>query len=96
MNIFEKQPSEIIPISMDFANLLDTGETITTLDVTITDSEDTDLTSTLLVGSAIVGSIAKVTVQSGTDGERYKITIQIVTSNSALYEEDVFMKVYEI
>ena len=96
MNIFTKQPSERIPISMDFTNLLTTDETILTLTVTAMDSDDEDVTSAVVYNSSISDNVCRATIQAGIDSERYKITFSVTSSLSAIYEEDVFMKVYEI
>ena len=95
MHVFTKQPSEIIPISMDFQYLLNDTETISSMTATAVDDDGTNVTSTIIHNYAISGDICKVTVKAGTDEIRYKITIKITTNESNIYEEDVFMKVYE-
>jgi hypothetical protein len=91
MNQFVKQSDEIITFSMDYTNLLDTGETIASKTILAYDSGNNNVTSSLIVTSTIVDSVVKVRVQAGTNGYKYKITIRITTSDSNVYEEDVFM-----
>ena len=95
MHLFTKQPSEIIPISMDFQYLLNGTETISSMAVSAVDSSNVSATSTIIDNYSISGDICKVTTKAGTDGIRYKITIRITSSEGNIYEEDVFMKVYE-
>lgn len=95
LNVFEKQVSEIIPISMDYAQLLNDTETISSLSVTAFDPNDANVTSTIIYNYSICGDICKTTCKAGTDGVRYKITFKATTTEGNVYEEDVFMKVYE-
>lgn len=95
MNQFSKQPNEIFPVSMDFSNSLDTGETISSKSVIAYNATNEVVTSTIVAASSIVDNTVKVTVKDGTSGTRYKITIRITTSNSNIYEEDIFMYVKE-
>lgn len=96
INLFSKQPSEVIPISIDYSLLLNDTETISSCAVTAYDPNGSNVTSTIVHNSSVDGSVCKATVKSGTDGVRYKITFKASTNELNLYEEDVFMKVYEI
>ena len=96
MNEFSKQPSEIIPISMNYYYLLNKTETITNLTVNVYDSDGADVTASIISNSYITDRVCNVTVKSGEDGERYKITIKASTDEGNLYEEDVHMQVTEL
>jgi hypothetical protein len=95
INIFTKQPDEIIPISVDYVLLLNDTETISSLSVSAVDESGESATSTIIYNSVIDGDVCKAVCKSGTDGSRYKITFKATTSEGNIYEEDVFMKVYE-
>lgn len=94
--IFTKQPSEIYPISVDYSDVLDTGETISSESVTATDSAGTDVTATLIDSTEISGSTIKAVIKAGTTGNKYKLTFKATTSDSNLYEDDITMRVVEI
>ena len=96
MHLFTKQPSEIIPVEVDFQYIVNSTETITTLTVTAVDSAGTSVTSTIVGDTSISGDICKAILKAGTDGSRYKATFKATTNEGNVYEEDVFMKVYEI
>ena len=95
-NLFTKQPDEQYPISVDYSNILGDGETISAKDVKAYDSSDTDVTSTLIDSSTIVGETIKAVVKAGTSGQNYKITFKATTSDSNIYEDDVTMRVVSI
>ena len=94
MNVFKKQVSEIVPISVDFTNLLATSETVASMTAVATDTDGTVVTSTIIDSNSITTPICYVTVKAGTSGTRYTITIVATTSSSNVYEEDVFLDVY--
>lgn len=95
VHYFVKQPNEILPISMDFVDLLDDNETITSKSIIAYDSSNADVTSTIIAASSILGTKIKITARNGTTTNQYKITIRATTSNGNLYEEDIYMKVLE-
>ena len=95
-NTFSKQPSEIIPISMDYQLLLNGIETISLLSVVIVDQIDnTNVTHDILDNQSIEGSVCKLVVKGGTHRGKYKITLKVATNEGNLYEEEILMKVYE-
>jgi hypothetical protein len=96
MNSFTKQPNEIIPISIDYVDVLDTNETIAALSVKVYDPSLSDLTSTMLFASSIDDTLCKASLQSGTSGNEYKVTFKVTTNTGSIYEEEVFMKVREV
>ena len=96
MNIFKKQPSEIIPISVDFSKLVDTNETILTVSVTAYDNANQDVTTHIIDAYEIETSLIKIVVKNGMNAKKYKITVLVTTSEGNKYEEDVFMYVDDI
>lgn len=71
-----KSDTEVIIVSMDFTEWLDTGVTILTATVNI--SPDT-VTST---GVSIEGSIVYFTISGGVAGSNYTVEVTITTSDS--------------
>jgi hypothetical protein len=96
-----KQPNELFPISMDFADDLASTETVSSASIIVYDVDGADVSSTILSGSESIGdgedqdgtthTNSKVTqkVQSGTDRAKYKVTFRATTSDSNVYEGDV-------
>ena len=93
INIFRKQPAEIIPVSVDFENVLETEEIISSLSAIAYDSAGLVVTSTIINATSIVSPKCYVTVKSGISGAKYKITFIATTNLGNVYEEDVFMSV---
>jgi hypothetical protein len=102
---FKKQPNEKFPISIDFADDLQSSETISSAEVIAYDRDETDVSSTILSGVASIvdgedqdgttHANAKV-VHAGTNNMRYKVTFRATTSDGNVYEADVFFIVKEI
>lgn len=96
MNAFIKQPSEKIPVTMDFTNTMDGTEAISTTSVKAYEYDsETDVSATLIGSSSTSGSTVISVVQAGTNQNKYKITFKITTDSGNIYEEDVFMRVIE-
>ena len=98
MSKFEKQPSEEYPISIDFSEVLDDDETISTVDVSAKyyHGGSGDATLDVIGSSSISDQTIIVNVKNGTDGCIYKITAVIETSGNNIYEEDIYMMVKDI
>jgi hypothetical protein len=97
MNFFSKQPSEKFTISVDFSNMLDTNENISTLQVkAYTKNAGTDVTSTIIESSTIESQMAYAVIMAGTTNTIYKITFKATTDQNNVYEDDVFMQVEEV
>ena len=93
---FDKQPSEIFSIAVNFSDRLADEETISSVDVSAIDiATGNDATATVIDSSAIDGVNINIKVKAGTDDYSYKITIKITTSGSNIFEEEVIMHVVE-
>ena len=89
---YPKQPWEEIPDYIEFAERMASGDGISTKTVTgygPTGQEDSSIVS----GDSIDGTKIRFTYKGGTDGNRYKISIQIVTNLGAKLEEDFIFEV---
>lgn len=84
-----KEDSEILPIGWDYSNVLESGETISSVIVTITPS---GLTKTGAVVSD--GNIRKQKVSAGTKGQTYRIEFAMTSSLSEVYVDTIFIVVY--
>lgn len=90
-----KQPSEKRKFSMDFSNLMVTGETIAASPAPVITSEFingnlTNLTITLL---AISGQTMTFWVAGGTNNRRYRLEIVITTSTGQILSGDGILSI---
>lgn len=97
MNFFSKQPSEKFTITVDFTNMIDENETISTLQAKAYIKDlGTDVTSTIIESSTYNTQSVYAVVMAGTTNTIYKITLKVTTNQNNIYEEDVFMQVEEV
>lgn len=90
--VLVKQPSEVRQYTMDFANLLATGESISS--PVITDTLRGGGVSDLTVyNESVSGSNVVFWVSGGTDNNTYRIEIVVTTSNSQTLEGDGLLSV---
>jgi len=98
----KKQPSEVITLRGNFGEVLEEGENIDINNSTVTvyDSNNQDVTSTMLVSNSVktdpTNTKLQCRIKSGTDGQRYKVSLIAVTSEGNAYEMDVFMDIIEV
>lgn len=92
-----KQPNEIFPINMDFANDLSTGESLSAPTVTSRNEQTgADTSATLLQGAALIsGTKVAQTIKAGATGERHIVTFRVTTSASNTFEAEVKVTVEE-
>ncbi len=92
---FNKQPGENFPFAVDFAGLLPTGTTISSVAVSAknltTNAVDNSVIDNAVGG--VSGTSAVARVKAGTDGVTYKITFSVTLSDGSVLEEDVLMVV---
>lgn len=86
-----KAPLEVVPVGIDFKNLVSGIDSVT---VTVSVKKGTDASpSALLLGSAqITGTDVRQLIQSGLDGVIYLIRFDI-SSGSEAYSEAVYLPV---
>lgn len=95
-HFFDKQPGEKFAITSNFADVLDTGETISTKSVAAAiTTTGVDATTTVIDSSSIAGQTILITVKAGTSGVSYKITVVITTSSGQIFEDEIVMHVVE-
>ena len=91
--VLTKQPYESRFFNMDFSNLMEDSETISSI-VSITSEliggGDSDL---ILADETIDGQTVSFTISGGTNAKRYKIEIRIITSTTNHLEGDGILKV---
>jgi hypothetical protein len=91
-----KQPYEEFTYTYDFAPLLVTGETLVTHAVTASKlADNSDVTATVLGGTAINALTVKAVIKAGVNAIDYRVTFRVVTSLGNKYEEDLRLYVRE-
>jgi len=98
---FSKQIAEEFTIGADFANALDSGESIVlgSSSVVAEDVNEAVATDDVITSGSITvsGTKLKVRIEGGTVAlSPYKLTFLIVTSLNNIYEKDVLMTVLDI
>ncbi len=89
-----KFTTEVFPFSMDFRDLIPPGETLQGFSFfKIYDSQQNDVTSTLLRSTAISGTVLFGVLQAGNAGTSYIIDCIGVTESSVL-EDSVMLSVF--
>jgi len=88
-----KQPSEIRQFTMEFANLLSSGETISTISSISDEIRGGGVSDLTVYNEAVSGTTVVFWVSGGTDGQTYRIEIVITTSNSQTLEGDGLLSV---
>lgn len=98
MDSFTKQSSEKFKIELNFEASFETGETISSYDLTIynvRNQSEIDVTSSVSESPSNDDSSVYVTIKNGTNGYWYKITVEITTTKGNIYEKDVLFNVQE-
>ena len=91
---YTKQPWEEETISIDFTNRI-TGDSVLSATVKIYDSDEKDVTATMLDSSSVASPYVYAKIKAGTPGGRWNIQIRVTTTNGDLKEEDLPLYVTE-
>lgn len=77
----DKRPDEEYRVQWDFANDLETGDSLSAQAVTIADvTTGADMTATMLQSPAIDGTKVVVQIQAGTPGKKYDVTFRATSA----------------
>lgn len=93
-----KQPSESRLYSVDYSNLMESGELITAiLETIVTPQGKVVQVDALVFGTQTIAStIIKTRFEMGTDGEDYKITMKVNTDLGNTIEGDILIRVTDL
>jgi hypothetical protein len=85
-----KQPSEKRQFTMDFTNILETGESISHISSIASEKEGGYLTDLSITTTGIASGSKKVTmfIESGTIGNTYRVEALVATDASQILEGD--------
>lgn len=92
-NIRYKRPNEIWPLSMSWANDLESGDAVTSHVVTATDGSGADVTGTILSNISLAGTISSAHLRGGRHGGTYLITFLATTGAGLKYQHEVILHV---
>lgn len=92
MDEFSKQPLEIFNITINFSNVLDSGETISSYTIVVAES-GLNVSTDIIDSSSNTTSTVAMKVKNGDNGKNYYISTLVTTSASNKYEHDVKMVV---
>lgn len=94
----DKTPTELMPLTVDFADEIPSGDSIEAIDdgvatgATAVDSEGTDATDDIIADVSVSGTKLVVVLQAGADGMDYIITVSAEMASA----DTVFQKLYEM
>ena len=95
MQIFEKQPDEVYPVTVDFTARLPSGVTIASAVGSVTNLISDEAENTRLVNTTLTTTSTTATgkVTGGLVGVDYRVTFKATLSDSSVLEEDLLMRV---
>ncbi len=93
-----KRPDEEFPITFDFVDDLDTGDSLLPIgdpgsSVTAIDNTGADVSDSFLEGATVAGTAIEVQVQGGTDGRNYDVIFEAKTNYGHVFERIVRIRV---
>lgn len=97
-SLFDKHPSEVRNITIDFSNRLPTAVTVASGTCAALDMETlSDVTGTVLTSPTctVTTTTATIKVQAGSANRKYKLTFSVTLSSTEVFIEVVYMQVRE-
>lgn len=92
-----KQSYEEFNVTVDFSNVLSTGETLSAATVTVTlQGSTTDYTSDMAGTPSIDGNTVVCLIKGGTNTYKYNASYRVETDASQKFEADVVIKVQDV
>lgn len=93
-NVVLKDPNEVIDVSVDWTDVLATGETISSQSWAIEGASSSDTSPLATSGSASESNgVTTQLVQAGTEGEVYTVRNRIVTNQGRTYDRSRTVRV---
>lgn len=91
MNLFQKQPVDQLDYDLDFSDWLTDTDTITGVIAVSSNPDELEVLSVSLIGAFV-----KIWVSGGLNGETYKVTSTITTSEGRIKELEFKIRVREL
>jgi len=83
-----KQPAEKRKFSMDFSQLLATGEILTSISSVTSEKIDGSASDLTITGTTINGNQVEMFIEDGTTGNTYRVEITVNTNGSQILQGD--------
>ncbi len=83
-----KQPAEKRKFSMDFSQLLATGEILTSIASVTSETIDGGSSDLTITGTTISGSKVEMFIEAGTTGNTYRVEVTVNTNGSQILQGD--------
>ena len=96
MNLFQKQPADVLDYDLDFSDWLTGSDTITGAVATASTTETADPADLMVNSTQIVGQNVKVWVSAGVSGRSYKVTTTITTSEGRVKQLEFKIRVRDL
>ena len=94
VRVFEKTVAEALDWDEDFTDMLESGESITTVSAAAVDTSGTSA-STVIGTASFSGTVVTILLQAGTNMTEYRVTLS-VTSGSHIYSKVAVLRVRNI
>jgi hypothetical protein len=91
MNLFTKQPADVLDYDLDFSDWLTGTDVLTGVVATASGPEDLQIQS-----ASIVGQTAKIWISGGISGSTYKVTATISTSEGRVKQLEFKIRVRDL
>lgn len=88
-----KQPSEKRQFSFDFSNVMATGETISSIDETVSEKMNGATSDLVITLPAISGQTTTLWIAGGTNNTRYRVEMEVTTSAGQIIRADGILSV---
>ena len=96
MNLFTKQPADVLDYDLDFSDWLTGSDSITGAVATPSASDPVDPADLIVQSVQIVGQTVKVWVSAGVNGQNYKVTSTITTSEGRVKQLEFKIRVKDL
>jgi hypothetical protein len=95
MNFTDKDPGETVRLGIDFTDLLDTGETISTATAAIRTAAGVTVAAMLSGSEDVSGNVVRQLITGGTAGMSYRLSFTAVTSTGQTLIDGADLRVSE-
>lgn len=95
MEIINKQPAEIFPVSIDFTGRLPEGITVASGTVSAVDQTTLSADASVYQSGTLSTTTTTATarLKAGVDGRNYVVTYTVTLSDGSILVEDILLKV---
>jgi hypothetical protein len=96
MNLFTKQPADVLDYDLDFSDWLTGTDVLTGVVATASGPEESNPEDLQIQSASIVGQTAKIWISGGISGSTYKVTATISTSEGRVKQLEFKIRVRDL